>query len=292
MECPNCKYHQAQKLYTFRRGTVIKCKRCDLAFTNSQRKEDFQRVNSIIYSKSYCKNYIKQRDKLEKRINQRANEITKYIQQGKLLDIGCGTGLFLSIFRKISNEKWKLYGLDINKENVKFARTLTKINIFAGNVQQAKYKTKMFEVITVFDVLEHDINMKKTLKEIKRILKPGGLLVIQCPNYKSLMAKICAEDWDWWQVPDHAIHFSPKTLTKVLTDSGFKVMKISTWEDKNDFVLNVVGMLKHKMPKILVVNRIISYVARLMLPKVYFLNRLLNKYFYMGGLILVYATNY
>ncbi len=61
--------------------------------------------------------------------------------------------------------------------------------------------------MTRFDVLDDDTDTRGNLKEIYRILKSGGLFVIQAPNHKNVMAYLCEQNWDWWSVPDHVLHF-------------------------------------------------------------------------------------
>ena len=84
------------------------------------------------------------------------------------------------------------------------------------------FKANFFDCVTCFDVLEHDADIRGNLKEIYRILKPGGLLVIQVPNCKSAMAYLCGQHWDWWSVPDHVLHFIPPVLSKILEDNDIE----------------------------------------------------------------------
>ena len=90
------------------------------------------------------------------------------------------------------------------------------------------------------DVIEHLENPLVNLKKLKLLLAPGGILIIQTPNYKSLMARIC-KDWAWWMIEDHKFFFSPKSLQKILYKAGFKSEYFMTYEDWYDFKKNLDG---------------------------------------------------
>jgi len=90
------------------------------------------------------------------------------------------------------------------------------------------------------DVLEHFKDPVANLKKAKLLLKEDGILVIQTPNYKSLMARIC-KDWAWWMIEDHKFFFSPKSLKKILNKSEFETESFKTYEDWEDFKKNLDG---------------------------------------------------
>ena len=103
----------------------------------------------------------------------------------------------------------------------------------------------------MMDVLEHFRNPLSNLKKAKSLLKKDGILVIQTPNYKSLMARIC-RDWAWWMVENHKFFFSPKSIKLLLEKVGIKIEYFFTYEDFKDFKKNLDGNfsnIKNDLPR-------------------------------------------
>ena len=84
--------------------------------------------------------------------------------------------------------------------------------------------------------------MEKNIRELKRVLKSHGLLFIQAPNYKSAMARLTGNRWDWWCIPDHVLHFSYDFLRTYIRKNGFTILESYTYEDQEDYLLNIKGI--------------------------------------------------
>jgi 2-polyprenyl-3-methyl-5-hydroxy-6-metoxy-1,4-benzoquinol methylase len=128
--------------------------------------------------------------------------------KGKLLDIGCGDGLFLEYAEKAGYE---VYGIDLDKKSVKIAMNrLNKGQIFAMSlddfVKKAKNENLKFDIITFFEVLEHQDNPNKFLQNVKLLLKSGGIIAGSVPNRDSFFQKkMYREIYDYIDYPPH--HF-------------------------------------------------------------------------------------
>lgn len=142
------------------------------------------------------------------------------ILEGSLLDIGCGQGEFLGAASKRLH--LDLWGIDIAKKNVDFVRKkfhLDKIyNETPGNFLRRSGLPK-FDIVTMFEVLEHLHNPKEILNEIKQIISPEGYLVLSVPNGRRF-GKIC-EDWDY--PPNHLFRWNKKSISMFLESQGFAV---------------------------------------------------------------------
>jgi hypothetical protein len=135
--------------------------------------------------------------------------------------------------------------------------------------------------------MEHFTRLRKSLDQISRIIKEGGLFVIQVPNYDSIMRKICSKDWDWWCVPDHIYHFQFTVLKKVLSDYGFKIVTVKTWQPFNIFIKNTQGHIRHILPKILKYNKIVAKIAYIPFTILWLFQRFID--LRKGGLIYIIA---
>lgn len=143
-------------------------------------------------------------------------------KRGFLLDIGAGTGHFVGIMRK---KGWKADGLEINESARKYA--LEKNNIILGDgLLSGKYADKVFDTITLWHVLEHIHEPGNHLKEINRILKPGGILIVALPNASSSDAAFYGHNWAAFDVPRHLWHFNNDNFNSFVTKYGFHQISV------------------------------------------------------------------
>jgi 2-polyprenyl-3-methyl-5-hydroxy-6-metoxy-1,4-benzoquinol methylase len=230
--------------------------------------------------------YLSRRKYFEKRYKKYLEKILEFTYQGRLLDVGCNIGLFLNFAQKYGFDP---VGVEINDDCASYGKKQFKINIINGKVESAAFLDDSFDVVTLFDVLEHIPDFNSLLIEIKRILKPNGLLLIQSPNIDSIMASVTKSKWNWLSVPDHLYHFTPDTLIKLLVKHNYQVKKIYTWEPAEDFYNNLITLMKFAgiMGKIFEKGMIMS---RLGVIPIFFLQKIWW-HFQRGALIEVYAIN-
>ncbi len=143
---------------------------------------------------------------------------------GRLLDVGCATGAFLWAMQK---RNWEVYGVEISQSAVMVARNRYQLEVFHGTLQEAAFPTEFFDVVTMWDVLEHLHDLQNSLQEVYRILKPNGLFLARVPNFSSLDAKWFKSNWAGLDAPRHLYVFTPQTLTKLVEKNGFSVRERS-----------------------------------------------------------------
>lgn len=132
-------------------------------------------------------------------------------KNGKVLDVGTGAGGWLLVLKGLGMEG---YGLDPSKEAVKVAKK-AGLKVKEGTLGSVRYPNNFFDVITLHNVIEHVHDPVKDLIELRRILKPGGILIMYTPNTDSLFFKLLREDWPHLGVPQHLNLFSNKTLNRL-----------------------------------------------------------------------------
>lgn len=202
-------------------GKIVECKKCGLVFTNPQPK--------VAYLKSSYEDivdYEYAEESASRSINAHLclSTIKRYINSGKLLDIGCSTGFFLNSARI----DFDVEGIELSKWAIDFAKRRFKLIIKHGDILSVKYPDKTFDVVTLIDVLEHLTNPIETISEIHRILKDKGLLYIVTPNINSFSSKLLRKRW-WGLRPAHLFYFSSKTLNLVLKKGGFKILNNNSY---------------------------------------------------------------
>lgn len=168
----------------------------------------------------------------------RCREITRQVgQPGMLLDIGCSTGIFLNGMRQWG---WQVQGIELNSEIAEYARKRFDLQVFTGNLEHALFPGDSFDLVTLWDVLEHVYDPKSTLGEISRILRPGGWLVMSLPDLDSLEARLFGPYWAGLDMPRHLHVFNRQVLARLLQETGFTLEKRSYFTGRYGvLVLNV-----------------------------------------------------
>lgn len=139
--------------------------------------------------------------------------------KGSILDIGAGTGDFLSVAKE---NGWHTIGVEPSEK----AKAIAKKKGVSFVSETSELDNYSFDVISMWHVLEHVPNLENQIKELKRLLKPNGTLIIAVPNFKSFDAKHYGKFWAAYDVPIHFWHFS-KTAIKILFEKEeMKLVKV------------------------------------------------------------------
>ena len=145
------------------------------------------------------------------------------LSSGAILDVGCGAGFFL---RALESSRWNRYGVEMSEKAARAANlALGTGRVFSGTLIEAECADQAFDVVTFWSALEHTNEPRATLTEARRILKPGGSVIIQVPNAASYQARMFGGNWFALDAPRHRYHFTPKTLGRLLEQTGFKIYR-------------------------------------------------------------------
>ncbi len=155
----------------------------------------------------------------------RGKNILPWVGQGRLLDVGCGTGVNLKTFQE---QGWDVYGIEISKVAAAQARDRVGDRIHTGTLEDAPFKEEFFDVIVLSHTLEHLFSPWDVLARLRQLLKPEGLLVITVPNASSLEARLFVRWWVGWDPPRHLYHFEKSALDRLLTRIGFRPVNFRT----------------------------------------------------------------
>ena len=143
-------------------------------------------------------------------------------QPGRLLDIGTGGGSFPHI---ASRRGWKADGCEPNRWLCNWALENYRLPVRPGTVFEQNYPAKSYDVVTLWDVLEHTPDPKMEIGEIHRLLKEDGLLVINYPDIGSWIARVMGRSWVFL-LDVHLYYFTRATIRKLLEDAGFEIVRI------------------------------------------------------------------
>lgn len=148
--------------------------------------------------------------------------ITAVHQKGRLLDVGCGTGEFLSEMR---NAGWKVAGIERDNEASKFARHTLQLEVISGGAEAVNEIHGKFDIITLWHVLEHLYQPKAALECLGQRLSKDGMIVAAVPNIVSIDFKFYRDNWIALDAPRHVQHFSVKTLQALAATTGLDLVR-------------------------------------------------------------------
>jgi ubiquinone/menaquinone biosynthesis C-methylase UbiE len=243
---------------------VVRCRSCDLAYVNPRPVKDViarYYPEDSYYSYSYqdettlkrrIRNFVLEeqggyahngKESVAVRVIGKllatlgTSQVLMYVPSvpnGKALDVGCGCGELLLWLKK---HGWsEAHGVEISKKAAALAKD-HGLNVFCGEIADAHYPDNHFDYVSLIHVLEHMHDPMQTLKEVHRVIKPGGLLVVGVPNFESYENKVFGKYQSILkEVPRHLYHFSRNTLTRMLDESGFRVDRA---EGKTFFIPSV-----------------------------------------------------
>ncbi len=134
------------------------------------------------------------------------------LQGSHLLDVGCGDGAFLLDARDAG---WTVQGLEFSETAGANAARLG-LNVTIGRLEDRPFEPESFDVVRLWSVLEHLSDPCGAMREVARILRPGGWAIVQTPNARSPAARLIGDGWIGWQIPVHLNHFTPATLERTI----------------------------------------------------------------------------
>lgn len=146
-------------------------------------------------------------------------------RRGRVLDVGSGAGATLNELRKLG---WEVYGVDPDPQAVDNAMRSYSLNVSTGAIEDRSYPSNHFDSVIMSHVIEHVHNPVDLLAECRRVLKPGGLLVVATPNAESLGSQYFGPSWRVLEPPRHLTVFSKLSLTQATILARLSILRITT----------------------------------------------------------------
>ena len=158
------------------------------------------------------------------RINELLDEFERFRKTNKMLDVGCGPGLFLIEAKK---RGWEVYGTEFTDNQLAYLNN-KGINTLKGKLTNFSFEDELFDVIISSEVIEHINNPVEEMQYFHRLLRKGGLVYITTPNFNAIERYFLKGAYEIIEYPEHLSYYTPKTIDLLLTNNGFKKLKITT----------------------------------------------------------------
>jgi 2-polyprenyl-3-methyl-5-hydroxy-6-metoxy-1,4-benzoquinol methylase len=206
---------------------VVQCLECGLCFTNPRPTPS---CLEHFYPGDYRPHQTSQQSQ-PRRGRLAGKRLLPWHGQGRLLDFGCGGGDFLCRMRR---QGWQVVGLDTSLATVRRLQQELGLNVLHGTLPHPDLQPASFDVITMWQSLEHVPQPRAVLAAARRLLTPSGKLYVAVPNIDSLAFRIFGSRWFALDLPRHLVHFTSVTLRAMLEQAGFIVtairqMRRSSW---------------------------------------------------------------
>ena len=271
-------------------ASVLKCQNCNLVFLGSlECKNEIQKEEATYWDSEDQKNiYMDQKIQATfvKEFEDRLDAIERLTARvGRLLDVGCGVGHFLATARK---RGWEVEGLDISHAASTVAERVYGFKVHVGTLEHASLPKEGFDVVALWDVIEHIRKPIENLKAANQILREGGILAIKTPNEAGLFKQLVLGLYRTFGRPaafllkyvyyiPHYYSYTRKSLDLLLRRSGFEMARYEMDVTSREFAAEKIKVHYKNDSKH---SWIITF-----LPLVYFFSKLLRK----GNKMIVYA---
>ncbi len=228
--CSFCGGSKRSPLYEKEGFRVVQCTQCHLGYVENP--PPLGVLLSDCYGRQYfeggCEgpfqSYLREKDLRIESGRGRVKEIREYVDGGRLLDVGCATGFFL----EAAKPYFEVSGVEPSTFASRHAREELGLPVVTGDLFEARFPDASFDVITMWDVLEHVSDPMAYLREARRILKPRGHLALSTGDAGSFNAKFSRERWGLVSPPWHLYYIPRRLLVRMLGKTGYHVVRLKT----------------------------------------------------------------
>lgn len=224
--CPLCAADRPQRLFVKEGFPHNRCADCGMIYVAPVLREE--RLHSHYLGEDSYTRVLMNETQMEmdrRKFHYGLDLIESFVPgKGRLLDVGCGPGVFLEVARE---RGWRVEGLEFNAWCVERVRGLG-IPVFDSPLETADLTAGAYQCVTLWTVLEHIVEPRGFLESIRRLVSPQGVLLVLVPNVESLAIRILHEKAVTFSGDSHVNHFGPATLARLLETSGFAVADCET----------------------------------------------------------------
>jgi len=226
---------------------LVRCRKCGFQYINPRLRGELILSS---YAQGEDRAYVSQLRARERTFAASLDEIERLAGgTGRLLDIGTAAGAFVGVAKA---KGWQAEGCEPNRWLAEWGSRHYGIQIRPGSVFEQPYESAGFDVITLWDVIEHTLNPREMLDRCRELLKPGGILVVNYPDAGSWIARAMGRRWPFL-TSAHLYYFDRRTITQMLGSAGFavEVMRPHVQRLELDYILRRGAVVSATLSKLL-----------------------------------------
>lgn len=216
-----------RRLYTKQNLDVVRCGNCGLVYAGPLRPKKqvaWLRYNPDYFWQEYlpaigAENGQYDLGEFDQRYSEYIKRLSVFNERSALLEIGSGAGFFLKAAERAGWES--VTGLEVSEAAVGFARDQLGLDVRLGTIEEADLPAESYDVVAMFDSIEHLLDPRGTLERAYGALRPGGAIIITTPNFRSISRLVLQEFWASLNPMEHLYYFTEKSLEKMLHNVGF-----------------------------------------------------------------------
>lgn len=235
-ECPCCHARKPRHLGRKEVFEILSCQSCRTIYTSNFAGSSLPRD----YDGYYTSENLSVPDFVHKRLDEILAGFSGYRVHNRMLEVGFGAGSLLGAAVRAG---WRVEGVEVSESAIRHSQA-QGFKTFHGEFSEAHYPPEHFDLVIATELLEHVQNPGAMIREIARVLRPGGLFWGTTPNPRGLSARLLGLEWSVICPPDHLHLLSEKGVMNLLVEAGFRKMRIDT-EGSNPFeLLKLLGRRK------------------------------------------------
>lgn len=203
---------------------IWKCRHCSFVFQEHISPELEQAYVSVV-----DRRYLAEERGRRKTAGRILKTIERFVEPGRICDVGCFTGLLLAVAR---SRGWTGYGVEPSRWAAELAREQHGLTVAESTLDSIEDPKELFDVVTLIDVIEHLRDPQQALARVRRLLRSEGYLYVSTPDVSSVAARVLGRRW-WGYRLEHIGYFSRQTLQRAFEQAGFRVLH--AWRRGRDF---------------------------------------------------------
>ena len=208
---------------------LVQCRNCGLIYVSP--RSDSTELYALYGESYFCNNdsgtvgytnYLRDESNIRKTFARRLKRLERCVKPGHALDVGCATGFYMAEARA---RGWQVQGLDVSHFAIRYVRERFGYDVRQGTLLELEYPTNGYDLITMWDVIEHVPDPRAYVQKIAALLRPGGVFALATPDVYSLPARLTGRRWVGYKLSEeHVYYFSLQTLRRLLDDAGLDVI--------------------------------------------------------------------
>ncbi len=211
---------------------LVQCQNCGLVYVSPR---PVATELYALYGETYFRNdesgvvgytdYIADEINIRKTSQRRLKFLERFIQPpGKMLDVGCAAGFFMA---EAANRGWAVEGLDVSAFATQYTHERFGFTTHHGSLTEVELGDEAYDLITMYDVIEHVPDPKAYMQRVGQLLRSGGIYELATPDVGSWPARLTGKRWIGYKLSEeHVYYFSVETLTRMLDEAGFDVVHV------------------------------------------------------------------